>query len=156
MCYLKRGSQYMKMRNFFTLATLIFINLDVSARDTQSMFSIEKAMAVEAAKEKLNGGIKFYFGKQKHGRIEKQMGNVQTNKKTKAFGKSDEEACNWAFLSAMIALQDRAVRDGGNAVVNIRSYYKRHEIVSKTEYECGAGNVIAGVTFTGDIVKLSE
>jgi uncharacterized protein YbjQ (UPF0145 family) len=146
----------MKVCNLLPLVALIFLSLDVSARDTQSMFSIEKAMKVEAAKEKLNSGIKFYFGKQKHGRIEKRMGNVQSNKKTNAFGKSDEEACSWAFLSAMIALQDRAVRDGGNAVVNIRSYYKKHEVVSETEYECGAGNVIAGVTFTGDIVKLSE
>lgn len=58
------------------------------------------------------------------------------------------------FLSAMIALQDRARREGGNAVVNIRSYYKKNEVNSSSEFECGAGAVMAGVTLEGEVVTL--
>lgn len=41
-----------------------------------------------------------------------------------------------------------------NAVMNISSYYKKREFVSDTEFECGAGFVMAGVTLKGDLVKL--
>ncbi|MBB3062868.1 hypothetical protein [Microbulbifer rhizosphaerae] len=54
----------------------------------------------------------------------------------------------------MIALQDRARREGGNAVVNIRSYYKKNEVNSSSEFECGAGAVMAGVTLEGEVVTL--
>ena len=79
-----------------------------------------------------------------------------SNKKTNAFGKSDKEACEWVFLSAMLSFQDRIAKEGGNAVVNIRSYYKKNEIRSSTEFECGAGAIMAGVTFLGDVVTLEQ
>jgi uncharacterized protein YbjQ (UPF0145 family) len=79
-----------------------------------------------------------------------------SNKKTNAFNKTDKRACEWAFLSAMLSLQQRALSEGGNAVVNIRSFYKRHEVSSATEFECGAGAIMAGVTFKGDVVKLGK
>ena len=66
----------------------------------------------------------------------------------------DQEACEWAFLSAIKALQERAQKDGMNAVVNITSNYKHQSFASKTEFECGAGNIMAGVALKADIVKL--
>ena len=79
---------------------------------------------------------------------------ARTNKKTNFFNKSDQEGCDWAFLSAMITMTQYAQRVGGNAIVNIRSNYKSIEFSSETEYECGAGNVTGGVAFVGDVVKL--
>jgi hypothetical protein len=130
--------------------------LNAEARDERTMMSIEEAMNTEDAKAKLDKGISFYFGDQKHPAVEKRFGEFMSNKKTNAFNKTDERACQWAFLSAMVSFQDRALREGGNAVVNIRSYYKKNTVSSTTEFECGAGNVIAGVTFLGDVVKLSK
>ena len=75
-------------------------------------------------------------------------------KKTNFFGKNDQEACEWTFLSAMISLTEYAQRVGGNAVVNIRSNYKNAVFSSETEYQCGAGNVTGGTAFIGDVVKL--
>ena len=72
------------------------------------------------------------------------------------FGKSDEKACNWAFLSAMVALQKRAQQLGANAVVNIVSYYKKEVMSSASQFECHAGALIAGVALKGDFVKISE
>lgn len=126
----------------------------VEARDTRHMLSFEGAMSTSAAKEKLNQGIQFYFGKQKHAEPKKNFGEFTSNKKTNAFGKSDQEACEWAFLSAMVQFQKRALEMGGDAVVNIKSYYKGNEIESNTEFECGAGAIMAGVTFKGTVVKL--
>jgi uncharacterized protein YbjQ (UPF0145 family) len=124
------------------------------ARDDRIKFPIQNAMTV--AGDKLGTEVKFYFGDQPHPAVSKNFGNVSTNRKTNGVGKSDQGACDWAFLSAMIALRDRALQEGGNAVINIRSNYKNTELNSSTEYDCGAGSIMVGVTFKGDIVKLAN
>jgi hypothetical protein len=58
------------------------------------------------------------------------------------------------MLSALIDLQDAARKQGGNAVVNIVSFYKKNEFSSPTDYDCHAGAFVAGVALKGDIVKL--
>lgn len=108
------------------------------------------------AQAKLVGGVKFFFGEQAHPEPEQVYGEFRTNKKTSSFGKSDEEACPWAMLSALISLHDRALREGGNAVINIKSNYKNVQFVSDTEYECGAGAFVAGVALIGTVVRLPE
>ncbi len=118
--------------------------------------NIEDAMTTPDAEQALDAGIQFFFGEQEHPEVERQLGTFTSNKKTNAFGKSDQKACKWAFLSAMISFQERAVSEGGNAVVNIRSYYKKHDFSSATEFECGAGAMIAGVTLVGEVVKLAD
>jgi uncharacterized protein YbjQ (UPF0145 family) len=128
----------------------------VFARDTKHMLPIKDAMNTPAAKEKLNQGIKLYFGGQKHPKAAKSFGEFTTNKKTNALNKTDVEACEWAFLSAILSLQDRAAKEGGDAVVNIKSYYKKNEVSSATEYECHAGTMVSGVAFKGEVVKLAK
>jgi uncharacterized protein YbjQ (UPF0145 family) len=126
------------------------------ARDTKHILPITTALATKDAEEKLDGSVKFFFGNQEHPNIMTKLGTDVSNRKTNAFGKSDEKACNWAFLSAMVALEKRAKQLGANAVVNIVSYYKRIEMSSTTEFECHAGAVIAGVALKGDFVKIAE
>jgi hypothetical protein len=126
------------------------------SRDTTVMISIEEAFASADYQEKLDPNITFYFGEQPHPKIEKSLGNYTTNKKTNAFNKSDEGACKWAILSGLIALQERAAKEGGNAVVNVVSYYKRNTMKSETEIECHAGALMAGAALNGDVVKLSK
>jgi hypothetical protein len=98
--------------------------------------------------------VKFFFGSQKAPKAQQTFGTFTSNKKTNFFNKSDEEGCQRAFLSAMIALQERAIREGGNAVVEIHSYYQKEEFKSDSEYECAAGNVVVGVALRGTVVKL--
>lgn len=128
----------------------------VEARNTKHLLPIAAAMEVKDAQEKLDGSIKFYFGNQETPKIITKLGSDMTNKKTNAFGKSDEKACNWAFLSAMVALEKRAQQLGANAVVNIVSYYDRKVMSSTTEFECHAGAIIAGVVFKADFVKIAD
>jgi hypothetical protein len=42
------------------------------------------------------------------------------------------------------------------AVINIKSNYRNNELVSDTEYQCGAGALFAGVALKGRIVKLAK
>jgi uncharacterized protein YbjQ (UPF0145 family) len=123
------------------------------ARDDKLMLPIAQGLAVQG-KTNLDPSIKLLFGTQKSATPSKTFGNFMTNKKTNAVGRSDEEACNWAFLSAMLELQERAKKEGGNAVINITSFYKKNEVISETQFECGAGAMMAGVTFKGDVVTL--
>ena len=123
------------------------------AREDVQSFSIENALNTDAAKSKLSGNIQFAFGDTSIGKVQRRIGEFKTNKKTNAFGKSDEQACNWAFLSAMLSLHDRAIAEGGNAVINIRSNYKNNTTSSSTTFDCGAGNVLAGVALIGVVVK---
>ena len=127
------------------------------ARDDKNKFAIQAALGKgQAYKEKLESDIALYFGNQKTPAIAKRVGEFTSNKKTNAFNKSDQEACEIAFISAAAALQDRARREGGNAVVNIRSVYKNDNVVSETEYLCGSGAVMAGVALRGTVVTLAK
>ncbi|PAU78123.1 excinuclease ATPase subunit [Halomonas salipaludis] len=124
------------------------------ARDTTLMLSIEEAMNTPEARERLDPNIRFFFADAPHDEVITEHGNFVTNKKTNAFNKSDEEACKWVMLSTLISLQDRVKTEGGNAVINIESYYKQNVMASSTEYECHAGALMAGVALRGDVVTL--
>ncbi len=143
-----------KLATTLFTAIIVLYSIQAASRDDRLRFSIEEALSTEAAKEKLNAGIRFYFGDQKHGPVAKKFGQATSNRKTNAFNKSDQEACEWVFLSVMISLQERAQSEGGNAVVDITSNYKSVEFKSNTEFECGAGAIMAGVALKGRVVKL--
>ena len=130
------------------------IAIPAAARDDRLKFPVDAALAKgQNYKEKLDPQIKLYFGKPSKLKVAKTIGEWTSNKKTNAFNKSDQEACNIAFISAAVSLQDRAKREGGNAVVNIPSVYK---IESPTEYLCGAGSTMAGVALRGTVVTLPK
>ena len=141
-----------------TIAAGLAVSVAVPAfaRDTKYLLPIAPALEAKDAKEKLDGSVKFYFGDQQTPNVLTKLGTDVTNQKTNAFGKSDERACNWVFLSAMIQLDKRAKQLGANAVVNIVSYYQKNAMSSPTEFECHAGTVIAGVALRGDFVKIAE
>ena len=138
-------------------ATLVIISLpqQTFSRDDRLMFPIGDALATVAVQNRLQG-IDFYFGDQKHPEVLQDLGEFNTNKKTNAFAKSDKQACEWVFLSALLQLQERARNLNANAVINIKSNYKYSEFASETEFECGAGHIMAGVALKGRIVKLAK
>jgi hypothetical protein len=137
-----------------TTLVLVVASPIADSRDTRHKFAIATAMGITEASGKLPPGIKFYFGDQKHPKPKEVLGVASTNKKTNFFNKSDQEGCEWTFMSAMIALGEYAQKRGGNAVVNIKSNYRNVVFSSATEYECGAGALMGGVSFTGNVVKL--
>ncbi|PMH44584.1 excinuclease [Vibrio sp. 10N.286.49.B3] len=124
------------------------------ARDDIGDYNIKEAMSSSAAKSTLGNDVKFYFGSQKHSKVKSDLGEFKTNKKTNALNKSDKEACEWVFLSAMKTLKERAEKENANAVVNIQSNYKGNLTSSPETFKCGAGAFVAGVALTGQVVKL--
>jgi hypothetical protein len=135
-----------------TLNLLLFSQI-ASSRDTQHYFSIQDALQSEAFKQKLDPKIKLFFANKKV-RVKKRLGNFTSNKKTNSFNKSDLQACQWALLSALLSMQNRAVKEGGNAVINISSYYKKQKYTSTTKFECHAGAMITGVALNADVAEI--
>lgn len=126
------------------------------ARDTALYLPFEKVVRQMLAEKKLDGSVKFYLaGVKPRGKVTVISPNSVTNKKTNAFNKSDEAACEWALQSALLTLQDAARKANANAVTNIASYYKRNERKDASTYECHAGAVIAGVALKGDLARVN-
>lgn len=142
------------MKKALLLVALTTLSLESQARNDIDDYSVNEAMSVKKISSAIGSGVDFYFAGQKHPKVIKSLGEFQSNKKTNAFGKSDKAACQWVFASAMKSLKQRALQEGGNAVINIRSNYKGNLTASSTTFKCGAGALMAGVTLVGDIVKL--
>jgi hypothetical protein len=139
------------------VAGLLFGSVSsVSARDDKLTFSINGALDKAEAKQKLDAGVKLFFGAKWHPAAVEDKGVFKTNKKTRAFGRSDQDASDWAFLSALLQLQERARQVGANAVVEIESVYHNQPFVSEKEYQCGAGGMMSGVALNGRMVKIAD
>ncbi len=124
-----------------------------SARNTVSEFSIEEALQRGYDQGVITKSVRLYFRTNKSKKYKKVITRVRTTKKTNAFGKSDKNACQWAFLSAIKSFQAKAKKVGGRAVVGIVSNYQNHRYSSSKKFQCGAGNVVAGVSLKGVIVR---
>jgi hypothetical protein len=126
----------------------------VSARDDRLHMPIKMALERSEAKQKLDPEIRLYFGKASHPASKQDMGEYRVDKKTRSIGRTDGDACQWAFISALIDLQARARTLGANAVVGIESFFGEQTLTSDTEFLCGAGSMMAGTGLSGKLVKL--
>lgn len=135
---------------------LLLVSFQSHARKDYKQFSIAEAMASEAFKSRLGNDVKFYFGDSKTKKVIKRIGEWPSQKKTNAFNKSDEYACQWALLSTLVSLKKRALAEGGNAVINIKTN-NGHRVKSNSKtFECEVGNVVASVAVLGTVVKLRK
>lgn len=147
------------MKKTITVAALLAVSLTsfpASAADKMVKLPIEAALADNDAHNRLGDSVKFYFAGQPTPSVLSKIATDKTSQRTNGFGKSTEKACNWVFLSAMLALQKRANELGANAVVNIVSNFKDVEVASATEFECADGAIMAGVALKGDFVKIAK
>ena len=140
---------------FVIAASLLLTFTDAPARNTIHKLIIANFMANPEYAGRLEG-VSFFFGDQPHPVVDENFGEYRTNKKTNAFNKTDEAACEWAMLSAMLSLHQRAQSLGANAVIDIKSNYKNNEESSATEYTCGAGALMAGVALIGTFVTIDD
>ena len=145
----------MKIRTAGLLAiATVLLALPAESRDEHMRLPVKDALAAPDAKAKLDSGVRLFFGDEKFPKPVATYGTFTSNQKANFTFKSDKEGCERAFLSAALSLQARAKREGGNAVVHIKSVYRKADFSSETEYECGAGHLMGGVALRGEVVKL--
>ena len=126
-----------------------------AARDTVYHLKIADVKSDPRYPGSVPGNVAFYFGDQKPAATGHVLEEAYvTNPKTNNVNKPDEDSCRWVMMSALKDLSEQAMKEGGNAVINIVSYYKKNIFSSDTEYECHAGSFVAGVALKGTIVKL--
>lgn len=137
---------------FLTLVMLLQFSNAVSARDTTQDQPIADAM--ETATAKSFTGVTFYFGDQSYPGVKRTIGSYTAKRLTNAFGKSDYNSCQWAFLSGIKSLYERVLAEGGNAVVNIQSITTGKPSKSVSQFICRTGNVVTKVYLSGDVVEI--
>ena len=126
------------------------------ARDDTVMLPLSDVVQMGLEQGKLDGSVKFYMSGAKTPKVKAQLGEDVSNKKTNGVGKDDATACNWAALSALMAFEATAKQKGANAVVDLHSFYKKSPTKDAVNYECHAGNIMAGVTFKGSYARVGK
>lgn len=129
------------------------VNLCAEAQEDVQEYSITAALVGDESSAHA-AEVRFYFGKQPYPEPSAKLGTFRTSKSTHLADKSVAEACNGAFVAAMTALEERALREGGNAVVEIKSNYDNVLTESNTSFKCGAGKIMAAVALEGRVVRL--
>lgn len=144
----------MKHLAFAALAVLLAAAPSAFARETRLELPLSELVNSEQARAAgLDGSVRFYLAGQNVS-VASRMRSDVANRKTNAANKSDEEACRWVALTALVALQNKAKKLGANAVVDIVSYYKKNEFRSASKYECYAGTFVAGVALKGTYARV--
>jgi hypothetical protein len=141
--------------SILTLAIAFAVGGSAHARNVKYLLPISAALEAPDIKEKPDGSVKFFFGKQDIPTIVARLGSDAPYRKSTTRGTSDDFACKRAFLLALVALENRAKQLGANGVINIISYFRKSETSSMTEFECHAG-ASAGVGLRGDYVKIAH
>jgi uncharacterized protein YbjQ (UPF0145 family) len=140
----------MKIATIAAFAAAVSLSsLAIAADETMNMPIKDGLEAGKHTKNTISDDIKLYFGKQKTPAVDKKIWEGSTTQKS--MRKSQKEHCETAFVSAILRLQDRARKEGGNAVINIVSGGSNE---SSTEYTCTSGRVTGSVTLHGTVVKL--
>jgi len=145
------------MKNYiFSLVIFtVFLSLNLEARDDKYLFPIDHTLTKHSAL--VNPYIKLYFATQPPGEvIRDNLGTYKSSKTTNARLKPPRESCDWVFISAVKGLQSRASKLGGDAVINIHSYYEEIKMLDENLYECHDGKNISRVVLRGTVVKLEE
>ena len=125
------------------------VNNSEACLKTEARRFVERALRGDVTEEKLDRLVKFYLDGQAHPRAGKTFGSDVSNKKTNGVNKSDDQACRWAAMSALVSFQQAAKQHGANAVIDLVSYYKKIESKDAKNYQCHAGGIIVGVTLKG-------
>lgn len=119
------------------------------ARKDFQLFSIDLVKAHPDYAAKI-GDFKFVFGNSVSG---KSLGSTSTRKSTNGLTKSDQDACVWAMLSALIAFKADAVGRGGTSVQGIKSTVTGEKFSSATEFQCISGFTNSRVYLEGVVVQ---
>lgn len=123
-----------------------------AAEDRILKFPVKHALGSKLAKDKMFDDIRVYMHGQARPGVAKSFREYKSNKRSN--GLSDQETCDKAFISAIISLQQRADREGGNAVVDVYSVSNNKKTKSAETYSCLRGRAMAQVVLYGTVVRL--
>lgn len=136
-----------------SISCISALSLSAVAADDIIYLPIKPAIDEAIKQGYIDNSVKFKFGSNSGKNDKIFMQQLTTNKKANKVGKSAEESCTRAFHSALIQFFQRAKQEGGTKVVNLTGWFKKIPYDSKTNFQCGVGTLMTGVTLKGDIAK---
>ena len=145
------------MKNYILSLVIftIFLSLNLEAKDSTHFFPIDSALTQHQSALDYPH-IKLYFATAPTEKVFGDIGTFTSNKTTNARRKPPRQSCDWVFISAIKSLQQRAVKEGGDAVVNIHSYYNKIEKFDEELYECHDGKNVSRVVLRGTVVVFEK
>ena len=135
------------------LFIVLICSVVAQAADRRLNLSVKTALESETAQKKLLD-VPVYMKGQKYPPATNVSREFKSNKRTNGFNKSDERACEIAFISAVIALQTRAQKEGGNAVIGVYSITKDVVYENAKNYSCLAGSIVVNVALKGKVATI--
>lgn len=144
------------MRKMILAAMALVAATAVHARNEAVMLPLADVVKLGLEQGKLDGSVSFHLSGASTPAISEKLGDDVSNKKTNGVGKDDATACNWAALSALMAFEAKAKQKGANAVVDLHSFNKKQSTRDPVNFECRAGNVMAGVAFKGTYARVGR
>jgi hypothetical protein len=148
------GTAMRRMSHAVVLTALLLAAPCAMAGDVAVMTPIGPALDTPHAHRELRSAVRFYFGKQVGPSVAQNFGSVVVHRRS-VINAQDPSSCDRVFIAVLADLAKRASDAGGNAVVNIESFYKEHAVTSETAYECHRGAAVTAVTLRGDLVRLT-
>jgi uncharacterized protein YbjQ (UPF0145 family) len=139
------------------LAAAVLLTMVARAEARNDTYYLNNAEVMnDPAFKQLGDKVALYFASQTPPKVAQDLGTFVGNKIAKTRGESDEQWCKEAALGALAKLRDEANTRGGNAVINIQSFWKGNVIADKTKYECHAGGTGGHISLQGTIVRLAQ
>ena len=142
------------IKKIVTLSLMVLVCM-VFARSDFLPIDLSKVTSGEQGKQKLRG-VHFFMKGATHPEVAVNMGDVHSSKKTRSFGRGDEEACEVALLSTLIAIEKKAKSVGADAVIDIESYSRDKVSADSTKLECNVGSTVANMAVRGTMVRLKK
>jgi len=139
-----------KVISFILFIAMLSFVVSAQAADRRLTLPVKSALDSSIAQKALLD-VPIYMKGQKHPPVTNISQEFKSNKRTNGFNKSDERACEIAFISAVVALQKRALKEGANAVIDIYSITKDVVYEDPENYSCLAGNVVVNVALKGKV-----
>jgi uncharacterized protein YbjQ (UPF0145 family) len=135
---------------------MVFAGATSYAEDQVKHYPVKHALGSKVGKTKLLKYVRIYMKGADHPGVERRNREYKTSKRSSGANHSPQEACDVAFVSALIALQERADREGGNAVIDIYSLTKNDRYQNTDKYVCTTGRAMANVVLKGTVATLGN
>lgn len=135
--------------------SLILFVTAVFARSDYVYLDAQQVANGPQGKQRLSG-IAYFMKGQNHPAVVQELGEVHSSKKTRNLGRGDEESCEIALVSALIAIEKKAKSMGADAVINMESYTRDKISADTTKLECNVGSAVANMAVRGTMVKFQK
>jgi hypothetical protein len=133
------------------LALFALASQPALAADQWMYFSVQDALNSQLAKDKLDPNVSFYMKGQNPGAVKNVSREFTANKRARKFGKTAEGACQTAFISGLMAFQQRAYKEGSNTAIDVYSVTKDKVFESPDQYSCLVGGMMVNVALRGKV-----